>query len=92
MPVVSCSFDYHAGDSTIWLGFTSILRENTWKMARDLPPLLSYHQTEDLQLDGYSRVPPCLKGTIHSQTSMPSPGFELMPYDTSVSVTNYYIN
>ncbi|GFV95071.1 uncharacterized protein TNCV_3708671 [Trichonephila clavipes] len=28
------------------------------------------------------RVPPCRKGTIHLQTSMPSPGFEPRHYDT----------
>ncbi|GFV05364.1 hypothetical protein TNCV_225751 [Trichonephila clavipes] len=27
-------------------------------------------------------VPPCRKGTIHLQTSMPSPGFEPTPYGT----------
>ncbi|GFT85095.1 hypothetical protein TNCV_791281 [Trichonephila clavipes] len=36
------------------------------------------------------RVPPCRKGTIHLQTSMPSPGFEPRPYGTTVSVTNHY--
>ncbi|GFW78676.1 probable hydroxyacid-oxoacid transhydrogenase, mitochondrial [Trichonephila clavipes] len=36
------------------------------------------------------RVPPCCKGTIHLQTSVPSPGFKLKPYGTAVSVTNHY--
>ncbi|GFU69306.1 hypothetical protein TNCV_3209701 [Trichonephila clavipes] len=35
---------------------------------------------EDLQLDGYLRVPPpCRKGSIHLQTSTFSPGFEPSP-------------
>ncbi|GFV77584.1 hypothetical protein TNCV_1071131 [Trichonephila clavipes] len=36
------------------------------------------------------RVPPCREGTIHLQTSMPSPGFEPRLYGTAVSVTNHY--
>ncbi|GFY28078.1 putative DD41D transposase [Trichonephila clavipes] len=36
------------------------------------------------------RVPPCRVGTIHLQTSMSSPGFELRPYVTAVSVANHY--
>ncbi|GFT94496.1 hypothetical protein TNCV_1962371 [Trichonephila clavipes] len=33
---------------------------------------------------------PCHKGSIHLQTSMPSPGFEPRPYVIAVSVTNLY--
>ncbi|GFX01261.1 hypothetical protein TNCV_4582271 [Trichonephila clavipes] len=33
---------------------------------------------------------PCHKGSIHLQTSMPSPGFEPRPYGIAVSVTNHY--
>ncbi|GFU00745.1 hypothetical protein TNCV_4818991 [Trichonephila clavipes] len=36
------------------------------------------------------RVPPCREGTIHLQTSMPSPGFEARPYGTAISVANHY--
>ncbi|GFV49674.1 hypothetical protein TNCV_1959821 [Trichonephila clavipes] len=46
---------------------------------------------EDLRLSSCLRVPPCRKGTIHLQTSMPSAGFELGSYGTAVSVTNHYI-
>ncbi|GFT39224.1 hypothetical protein TNCV_2897431 [Trichonephila clavipes] len=35
-------------------------------------------------------VPPCRKGTIHLQTSIPSPGFEPRPYSKAVSFTNHY--
>ncbi|GFT59297.1 hypothetical protein TNCV_3892271 [Trichonephila clavipes] len=35
--------------------------------------------TRGVRLDGY-RVPPCCEGTIHLQTSMPSPGLEPKPY------------
>ncbi|GFX27725.1 hypothetical protein TNCV_3662121 [Trichonephila clavipes] len=35
------------------------------------------------------RVPPCRKGTIHLQTSIPSPGFEPRPYGTAVSLASY---
>ncbi|GFV01624.1 putative 115 kDa protein in type-1 retrotransposable element R1DM [Trichonephila clavipes] len=38
LPVVSCSFDHHAGDNTIWLGSIPILRENIrrWSEASQL--------------------------------------------------------
>ncbi|GFU51854.1 hypothetical protein TNCV_3733621 [Trichonephila clavipes] len=36
------------------------------------------------------RVPICHKGTIHLQTSLPSPGLELKPYGTAVSVASHY--
>ncbi|GFX09817.1 hypothetical protein TNCV_654161 [Trichonephila clavipes] len=36
------------------------------------------------------RIPSCREGTIHLQTSMPSPGFEPRPYGTAVSVTEYH--
>ncbi|GFU74575.1 hypothetical protein TNCV_5138961 [Trichonephila clavipes] len=42
---------------------------------------------EDLRL---FRVPPCRKDTLHSQTSMTSPGFEPSPYGIAVSVANHY--
>ncbi|GFV52338.1 histone-lysine N-methyltransferase SETMAR [Trichonephila clavipes] len=36
------------------------------------------------------RVPVCREGTIHLQTSMSSPGFELKHSGTAVSVANHY--
>ncbi|GFT25950.1 hypothetical protein TNCV_2807891 [Trichonephila clavipes] len=62
-PVVSRSFEYHAGDSTFWLGFTPILRENTLGVGRRLPPLFPFHQPKrgDLRLDRYSEYPHAAK-------------------------------
>ncbi|GFY01243.1 nibrin [Trichonephila clavipes] len=54
MSVVSRSFEHHTGDSTIWLSFTPVLREDTW--GRQGPPTslpLPPTSLEDLQLDGY---------------------------------------
>ncbi|GFT13982.1 hypothetical protein TNCV_2616091 [Trichonephila clavipes] len=45
---------------------------------------------EDLWLDFHFRVPPCSKGTIHLQSSMPSPRFEPKPYGTVISIANHY--
>ncbi|GFX88057.1 hypothetical protein TNCV_158751 [Trichonephila clavipes] len=50
---------------------------------------LSPTSPEDLRLDGNFRVPSCREGTIHLQTSMPSPGFEPRSHGTAVSVTNH---
>ncbi|GFX66359.1 uncharacterized protein TNCV_343331 [Trichonephila clavipes] len=36
------------------------------------------------------RVPPYQEGTIHLQTSMPSPSFEPRAYSTAIIVTNHY--
>ncbi|GFV87207.1 hypothetical protein TNCV_5114251 [Trichonephila clavipes] len=80
MPVVSCSFEHHAGDNTIWLGSNPILRRTSGGGQR--PPIylpLQPTSREDLQLDGHSRVSQCHKGTIHLQASMLSPGFEPRP-------------
>ncbi|GFX94232.1 hypothetical protein TNCV_4292771 [Trichonephila clavipes] len=52
--VDSRSFEPHTGDSTIWFGSTSILRENTLEMSgtsTSLPPPLTTRK--DLRLDGY---------------------------------------
>ncbi|GFU72816.1 hypothetical protein TNCV_3712391 [Trichonephila clavipes] len=38
------------------------------------------------------RVSPAIKGTIHLQTSMPSPGFEPRLYDTAVIVVSRCIS
>ncbi|GFX20648.1 hypothetical protein TNCV_4269801 [Trichonephila clavipes] len=38
MSAIIRSFEHHSGNSTIWLGFTPILRENTLGVVRNLPP------------------------------------------------------
>ncbi|GFW07730.1 hypothetical protein TNCV_3918631 [Trichonephila clavipes] len=58
MPVVSCSFEHHAGDNTIWLGSTPISERTSGGGQRPpnslpLPPT----SRENLQLDGYSEYP-----------------------------------
>ncbi|GFT11960.1 hypothetical protein TNCV_725671 [Trichonephila clavipes] len=92
MPVVSCSFEHHVGDSTIWLGSIPILRENIrrWSEASQLSSPFT-NLMRELAARWLFREPPCHKGTIHLQTSTLSPEFEPMPYDAAVSVTNYYI-
>ncbi|GFW82770.1 hypothetical protein TNCV_3493401 [Trichonephila clavipes] len=46
-PLVSHSFEHHAGGSTIWLGSIPTLRENTLGLVRDPPPLFSFHQPQE---------------------------------------------
>ncbi|GFT90500.1 hypothetical protein TNCV_4491881 [Trichonephila clavipes] len=84
-------FEHHARDSTSLLGSTPILRENTlgWLRAFHLS-CPSTNLTRGLAARRLFKVSPCCKGTIHLQTSMPSPGLELRPYGTAVSVTNHY--
>ncbi|GFU68989.1 hypothetical protein TNCV_3398761 [Trichonephila clavipes] len=60
------------------------VRENTVGVIRDLPPVFPFHHhTRGLVARRLFRVPPCRQGTVHLQTSMPSPGFQ--PYGTAVS-------
>ncbi|GFY23223.1 uncharacterized protein TNCV_3764621 [Trichonephila clavipes] len=56
----------------------------------------SYHRISRINNTGSSIymgpecvVTPCLKGTIHLQTSISSPGFEPSPYGTAVSTANH---
>ncbi|GFT16728.1 hypothetical protein TNCV_1333441 [Trichonephila clavipes] len=49
----------------------------------------STNHTRGLAARRLFSVPPCRKGTIHLQTSMPSPGFKPSPYDNAVSVANH---
>ncbi|GFV98620.1 uncharacterized protein TNCV_1453061 [Trichonephila clavipes] len=61
-PVVSLSFEHHAGDSTILLGSTPIYREQTrgWSgppTSLPLPPTTR----EDMRLDGYLEYPHAVK-------------------------------
>ncbi|GFT58780.1 hypothetical protein TNCV_4237361 [Trichonephila clavipes] len=80
MPVVSYSFEHHAGGSTIWLGSNPILRENIWRWSKashlSSP---STYLTRGLAARWLFRVPQCRKGNIHLQTSMLSLGFEPRP-------------
>ncbi|GFW14259.1 hypothetical protein TNCV_3548481 [Trichonephila clavipes] len=85
------SLEHPAGDSTIWLGCTTILRENTLRVVGDLSSLFPCSNlTRGLAARRLFRAPPCREGTIRLQTSMPSLGFEPRPYGTAVSVVNQY--
>ncbi|GFX14822.1 hypothetical protein TNCV_1485651 [Trichonephila clavipes] len=50
----------------------------------------STNYTRGLPARRLFRVPPCRKGIIPLQTSMPSPGFEPTPYGIVISVANHY--
>ncbi|GFW49691.1 hypothetical protein TNCV_357941 [Trichonephila clavipes] len=78
------------GDSTIWLVSTPILREDTGGSQGPPTSTPSTNHTRVLAARWLFRAPPCRKGTIHLQTSMPSPGFELGPYGTPVGIANYF--
>ncbi|GFU75298.1 hypothetical protein TNCV_4755571 [Trichonephila clavipes] len=77
IPVISRSLEHHAGGITFQLFSTSILREKTLKVVSGLPHSSpSTSLTRELVARQLFRLPPCCEGTIHSQTSIPSPGFE----------------
>ncbi|GFX51850.1 hypothetical protein TNCV_5015521 [Trichonephila clavipes] len=67
--------------STIKLGSTLILRENTLGEGHRPSTSLPHPRTsrEDLRLDG----PSCREGTIHLETSKSSQGLEPRPYGTA---------
>ncbi|GFX29606.1 hypothetical protein TNCV_4776781 [Trichonephila clavipes] len=88
-PVVSRSFEHHAGDSTKWFGSTPNLRKHILGVVRYLPPL-SPNLTRVFTARRLFQVLPCCKGTIHLQTSTPSLGFKPKPNGAAVSVTNHY--
>ncbi|GFX37776.1 uncharacterized protein TNCV_3116261 [Trichonephila clavipes] len=77
MPVVNLGFEHHAGDSTILLDSTPILRENSLGMVRE-PPLPPTSR-EDLPLDGYLEYPHATKALyIYKHPCLPwdsNPGF-----------------
>ncbi|GFV09575.1 uncharacterized protein TNCV_3159721 [Trichonephila clavipes] len=62
-PVVGRSLEHHAGDSTIYLGSTPILRENTLREGQGPPSSLSHPPTsrEDSRLNGYSEYSQAVK-------------------------------
>ncbi|GFY07821.1 hypothetical protein TNCV_4287571 [Trichonephila clavipes] len=78
------SFEHHTCGSTIWLGPTPILRENTlgWSGATHLSP----HE-RGFAARRLFRVVPCCEGTMQLQAFIPSPGFEPRPYSTATSLT-----
>ncbi|GFS87283.1 myosin-I heavy chain [Trichonephila clavipes] len=88
-PVVSCIFEHHVGDSTTWLCSSPVLRESILEVGDQGPPT---NLTRGIAARRLFRVPPCRTGTIHVQTSLPSPGFEPRSYCTTVGVTNHYTN
>ncbi|GFW13729.1 hypothetical protein TNCV_2105531 [Trichonephila clavipes] len=91
MYVVSYSFEHLAGDRTIQLGFTPILKENTLGVVRGLTlSSLSTNLTRGLAARWLFRVPPYRKCTMHLQISMFSQGFEPSNYGNVVSVANHY--
>ncbi|GFX44201.1 uncharacterized protein TNCV_4119971 [Trichonephila clavipes] len=92
MPVVSRSFEHHTGDSTIYLGFTPILRGNTLGNVQGpttsypLPPI----SREDLLLDGTLEYPHAVKALYiykHScllQNSNPVPTTQQSASQTTI--------
>ncbi|GFT84732.1 hypothetical protein TNCV_2767381 [Trichonephila clavipes] len=46
-PVVNLSLKHHGGDSTIWIGFTPILWENTLEVVKDLRRQFPFHQLHE---------------------------------------------
>ncbi|GFW44900.1 hypothetical protein TNCV_4512141 [Trichonephila clavipes] len=47
MPLVIRSFQHHAGDSTLRLSSSTILREKVSRMVRGLPSIFSFHQPHE---------------------------------------------
>ncbi|GFW29236.1 hypothetical protein TNCV_4133091 [Trichonephila clavipes] len=45
--VVHRRFEHHRGDSTTWLGFTSILRENNLEVVRGHLSIFSFYQPHE---------------------------------------------
>ncbi|GFU08029.1 hypothetical protein TNCV_1527671 [Trichonephila clavipes] len=80
-PVVSLSFEHHAGDSTILSPFHPNFEEEQPGSSKGpftfLPPATNLPR--GLAARRLFRVPPCREETIHSQTSMPSLGLDPRP-------------
>ncbi|GFX20074.1 hypothetical protein TNCV_1436341 [Trichonephila clavipes] len=90
-PVIIHSYEHHTCDSTIWPASTPTLRENTVAVVRASHLSSPFtNLTRGLAARRLFSVPPCLAGTTHLQTSMPSPRIEPRPYGTAVSVANHY--
>ncbi|GFV66718.1 hypothetical protein TNCV_3319481 [Trichonephila clavipes] len=87
---VNSSLEHHANDSTILVGPTPILRENTPEGGQRVCHFSSpsTNRTRKIAARRIFRVPSC-QTTKHLQTSMPSSGFEPRPDATAVSVNNY---
>ncbi|GFX86929.1 hypothetical protein TNCV_2124761 [Trichonephila clavipes] len=90
-PVVSRSFGHHQ----VTVLFSSVppqLRGRTlwgWSKVSHLSSP-SINLMKGLAARQLFRVPPCYEDAIHLQTSTSSPGFELSPYTTAVSIANHY--
>ncbi|GFX04185.1 uncharacterized protein TNCV_3973341 [Trichonephila clavipes] len=63
MPVVIFSFEQHTGDSTIWLGSTTILREKFLEGGQEPSTTLPFPLTslDDSRFDGYLEYPHAAK-------------------------------
>ncbi|GFU75578.1 uncharacterized protein TNCV_2862931 [Trichonephila clavipes] len=81
-PVIVRSFEHHAGDSTIYVSSSVILKENTLEGSRQGDYHLSFSTTNLTRRFAVRRLfgmSPCPTSTIHLQTSMLSSGFEPKP-------------
>ncbi|GFX52179.1 hypothetical protein TNCV_548381 [Trichonephila clavipes] len=66
MLVVNHSIEHHTSKSTIWFGFTPILKENTLERVRNLPPLFPVHKPRERTYGSLAiRVTPYRKSTMH---------------------------
>ncbi|GFV01846.1 hypothetical protein TNCV_4557981 [Trichonephila clavipes] len=66
---------HHAGVSTIWLGSIPILREDNPGVGQESSFFSSPSTNLTRGLAARRLLPECREGTIHLQTSMPSPRF-----------------
>ncbi|GFX28463.1 uncharacterized protein TNCV_1152721 [Trichonephila clavipes] len=95
-PLVSLSFEHHAGDSTILLGFTPILRENTLGCGQGPPTSLPPTSRKDLRLDGYleyphaAKAPYIYKHPCLLRDSKPDPTPPLSASLTTIICNNIY--
>ncbi|GFX66422.1 hypothetical protein TNCV_343961 [Trichonephila clavipes] len=91
-PIISRSFEHHAGDSTIRIGSAPNFEAEPlqgWSAAFHLSS--SYTSlTKEFAARRKFRFSLYCKDIKYLQTSMPSPGFEHRSYNTGVSVTNHY--
>ncbi|GFT08529.1 hypothetical protein TNCV_5024291 [Trichonephila clavipes] len=90
-PVIR-SFEPYAGDSTIWLVSTLILRP-LW-VVRGIPPLFPFPpiSREDLRLDGYLEYLYAEKAQYIYKHPCLLRHFDPRPYGTVVNVSTHYRN
>ncbi|GFX29664.1 uncharacterized protein TNCV_2749981 [Trichonephila clavipes] len=89
MPVVSCSFEHHTGDRTIWLDSTLKFDRKHLGDGQGSTTFLPLPPTsqKDLQLNGYLEYSHAAQALHTFINIMPSPGFKYRPCGTAVSVT-----